>query len=206
MRTELPQDGEPTFSPRLKKIIGRLKRIAKRKNIAAAIIIYEPGFSEWTVVIDPCFSHVRFSNTPGKLEIRDSMDRFASETDRREALEGTMTMILHFHNMSRLLAGNFANMLRQVERDTKVKPPDLQKEEGQETTAEAKPIEKPKPTRENFINTIVELLIQDPDLEGKEFDVEKARKQLQTYLTDLAEKRGGTLQAIFGELETKLST
>lgn len=127
---------QPKYSKKLKRLIGRIKRRIQRNKVAGIVILYEPGFSEYLCVIDTPFSRVRFTSTPGKIEIQDKIEDFkGDEVARKEAMEQTMNMLLHLGSMSRLMFQNFNNMASQVEKKATV----VVSEEAKPEQPEAEP-------------------------------------------------------------------
>ncbi len=119
-KEDLKAAAEAQYSKNLRRTIGRIKKILKRRGIAGSVIIYEPGFSEYLAMIDPIYSAVQFGEKPGELKILDSLEHYGDEATRKERLEATMNMLLHLANMSRLMFQNFNNMAHQVEKRAKV--------------------------------------------------------------------------------------
>lgn len=44
------------YSPKLKKLMGKLKAILKENDVAGFIVLAQPGFGEHAYVLDPSFS------------------------------------------------------------------------------------------------------------------------------------------------------
>jgi len=117
-KQDLKEAAEAQYSKKLRKVIAKIKKIIKSNDIAGSVVLYEPGFSEYLVVIDPIYSKIRFGDKPGQMVIMDDLQRdyYGDEKLRRESLEGTMNMLIHMANMNRLLFQNFNNMAGQVEK------------------------------------------------------------------------------------------
>lgn len=137
-KKDLAESLEAGHSENLKKTMRKIKGILKSRGLAASVILYEPGFSEYLSVIDPIYSTVRFGKEKGQLQILDDLETYhGDEQARMERMEATMNMLVHLANMSRVMFQNFNNMARLVETKARVY--------GNESAVTEKIIEDPLP-------------------------------------------------------------
>lgn len=185
----------------------RIKRVIKRRDLAASVVLYEPGFSEWIMVFDPVFSQIRKGDKAGTIEILDNRERFGGDEDRyREAMEATMTMLHHLGSMNRLLFQNFNNMANEVERRA-LKILAGKEEEKVEGTpvVELKVAEPEKGARisqADHVRAVIYALLQDP--KATEHDRTYAMEELEPLLQELIQAEGRLLHGIAVAVETRL--
>lgn len=58
------------YSPKLKRVIAKIKEIIKKEDLAGCVVLVEPGFSEYINVIDPSFSVAFFDNAGIRMKTK----------------------------------------------------------------------------------------------------------------------------------------
>lgn len=88
------------YSPKLKKAMEEIKAIVEKHDIAAVVVLTEPGHSEYLQKVNPSFSCARFE--AGSLRITAK----ASEIGKQKRDE----LLTNTSNMFKLLADNTARI------------------------------------------------------------------------------------------------
>jgi hypothetical protein len=86
------------YSPKLKEAMAEIKAIIIKHDIAAHVLLHEPGFSEYLLEIEPCWSILKLEKKG--IRIRSKLEDFAGDRDaQRKASEDTTSLIRHFADL-----------------------------------------------------------------------------------------------------------
>lgn len=71
-----------------------IKTILSREDIAAHVVLHEPGFSEYLLKVDPTYSCAKIRDN--KLQIKSKKEYFLGDTTKqRKVVEDTVNMATH---------------------------------------------------------------------------------------------------------------
>lgn len=111
--TQQPKTGgqhAPEFSPKLKMIAAQIKKILVDNDVAGAVHIYEPGFNEMAIHINPSFSVVGLNET-NQLKINPPIDDPTNPEPAKKKIADTVNMLANL----RLRSGQLSLTFTQAE-------------------------------------------------------------------------------------------
>lgn len=97
------------YSPKLKRIMQEFKDILKREDIAAIIVVHEPGYSESLVHIEPSYSAAKINRLENSVEFKSAIKHYPSMEARHKALTDTANMLSHLSVMTGKIAINLCD-------------------------------------------------------------------------------------------------
>lgn len=103
------------YSPKLKRVMEEIKNILEREDIAAAVILHTPGFSEYLNKIDPSYSAAWFEYYQGQMGIRfraRAADFNGDKEKCKQAQESTLNMLHHLGHASANAAMMFMEAMK----------------------------------------------------------------------------------------------
>lgn len=87
------------YSPKLKKVMERIKLILKSENVGASVVLHAPGFSEFYLHVDPDYSCAKMENNG--VRIRAKLADFkGNKTNRDLAITDTINLLVHLADTS----------------------------------------------------------------------------------------------------------
>ncbi|MGH8587370.1 MAG: hypothetical protein ACREWE_14710 [Gammaproteobacteria bacterium] len=110
------------YSPNLKEAMAEIRAVLTKHDVAAYVLLHEPGFSEFLMAIDPSWSVMRFDNSDPKglgIRFRAMLEEFGGDREaQRLAVEGSVNLVIHFwesllrdaevmHRLERMLREHF---------------------------------------------------------------------------------------------------
>jgi len=79
------------YSPKLKKAAEEIKEILKRYDIAAAVVLHTPGYSEYVLEITPSYSVATLHHD--RIHFKAKKEDFKDEGKRIQAISDTANMM-----------------------------------------------------------------------------------------------------------------
>lgn len=98
------------YSPHLKEVMSEITAILKKHDIAAYVLLQEPGFSEYLMAIEPSWSVLKL--TKNRLNVRSKLaEDFAGDKNaQHHANESTASLVRHFADILRRDAALFEHV------------------------------------------------------------------------------------------------
>lgn len=107
--SDLGKQPEPTFSPKLRDARDQINVILKENDIAAVVVLYEEGMSEFNLHVETTKSCIRLEGDA--LRFRSKLADFNGDKEAQHAsTEYTVGMIRHFMDLVSLLAWQHVNL------------------------------------------------------------------------------------------------
>ena len=83
------------YSPKLKRVMDEIKAILVKEDIAGAIVLHTPGFTEYLVHIEPSYSCAKWVGEA--VQVKGKAEHYGGDTEKRDkAVADTANMIHHF--------------------------------------------------------------------------------------------------------------
>jgi hypothetical protein len=114
MEQENNQQKGPQFSAKLKKASAEIQAILKKHDIAGVIELFEPGFFEYAMKLNPSWSVVDI-NEKGQLKINPPIEVVGNPNASKKRIADTVNMLANL----RLYSGKLAMTLTQAEMATR---------------------------------------------------------------------------------------
>lgn len=107
------------YHPKLKKAMKEIQDILSKYDIAGAIIIHAPGFTEFNLRIDPSYSCARFEGN-GNLRIKAKIkeDFNGDKTAMEQKVKDTANMLYHLSDISGRIALNLFEISDRLDKET----------------------------------------------------------------------------------------
>lgn len=88
------------YSPKLKEIMSEVEAILRRNDVAAYVVLHEPGFSEYLLAIDPTWSILSQEgpDIPGwdGIAMRSKLEDYGGDREhQRRNIENTANLLHH---------------------------------------------------------------------------------------------------------------
>jgi len=103
-------DTQLPYSPRLKEIMAEIKALLQPHDIAAYVILHEPGYSEYLHSISPTWSIIRMEEKGLRLRSNLEEDYAGDQQAQKLAHNRTANLVCHFVN----ILENDANIFKSV--------------------------------------------------------------------------------------------
>jgi len=87
------------YSPHLKEAMARIKAIVQECDIAAHVVLHEPGFSEYLMEIEPSWSVLRIEKYGIGIRSRLQEDFGGDATAQLHANESSVNLVRHFADL-----------------------------------------------------------------------------------------------------------
>ena len=107
------------YSPKLKEAMAEINAVLERHDIAAHVVLHEPGFSEYLWRIDPSWSVIRFgveSSSVTGFRFRSKLEDYGGDKDlQKREQDASINMIVHFKDMLQrdgVIARNIEEVLK----------------------------------------------------------------------------------------------
>lgn len=128
------------YSPKLKNAMEDIKKILKEYDIAAVIVLHNPGFSEYLMKIDPSYSCAKFEHIPlmaGQsmsaglgVRIRAKLVDFNGDREKqKKVISNTSNMLMHLGERAGEIALAVMSVSDQMDKIT-----DAEHEEGRRSS------------------------------------------------------------------------
>jgi hypothetical protein len=90
------------YSDKLKEAMAEINGVLQKHDIAALVVLHEPGFSEYRSCIDPSWSVCHFEPTKDgdiAVRFRAKAENFGGDkAAQKKAVQDTINMIVHFRD------------------------------------------------------------------------------------------------------------
>jgi hypothetical protein len=90
------------YSDKLKEAMAEINAVLEKHDVAALVVLHEPGFSEFRTRIDPSWSVCHFEPTKdGDVAVRfraKAEDFGGDKAAQKKAIDDTVNMIVHFRD------------------------------------------------------------------------------------------------------------
>jgi hypothetical protein len=97
------------YSPRLKKIMEEIKEILVENDIAGAVVIQEPGFSEYAVHFRPSWSCLEWEDN--QVRFKAKLEDFGGDREKRDkTIADTLNMIHHLGESSGIVSKQMVSL------------------------------------------------------------------------------------------------
>jgi hypothetical protein len=84
------------YSPKLKEAMAEIKAVLKKHDIAAHVLLHEPGYSEYLNAIEPSWSLIRIVDDGIRVRSKLLEDFGGDKEAQHKASEATASLIRHF--------------------------------------------------------------------------------------------------------------
>jgi hypothetical protein len=105
------------YSPRLREAMAEIRSIIERYDIAANVILHEPGFSEYLQHISPSWSILKFEAAADGLgvRVRSKLAEYGGDKERqRREVEASVNMLVHFVDVLGMTQQQLAGVLKML--------------------------------------------------------------------------------------------
>lgn len=82
------------YSLKLKTAMSEILEILKRHDIAGRIILHEPGFSEYSLHLNPSWSCMSWVDN--SIEVKSLLADYATAEDQNQVISNSINMLKHF--------------------------------------------------------------------------------------------------------------
>jgi hypothetical protein len=87
------------YSPKLKEVMARISAILAEEDIAAYVVLHEPGFSECLLAVEPTWSCLRMIGEEG-IRLRSKLEDYGGDRERQhKEIEATTNLLRHLADL-----------------------------------------------------------------------------------------------------------
>lgn len=87
------------YSPQLKEIMSEIKAVLQKHDVAAYILLHEPGFSEYLISIEPSWSIIRLEKNSVRFRSKLNEDFGGDQDAQLDANTRTANLVCHFSDV-----------------------------------------------------------------------------------------------------------
>jgi hypothetical protein len=87
------------YSPKLKEVMARISAILAEEDIAAYVVLHEPGFSEYLLAVEPTWSCLRMIGEEG-IRLRSKLEDYGGDRERQhKEIGATINLLRHLADL-----------------------------------------------------------------------------------------------------------